>query len=349
MASFLKGLFTVAKKALPIAWNLGKPLIDAGVQAISRMDGETMDMANSRYLLAGASGINFTLDDPISEDDRKKEEVLIVTAAELTQRQALAALQEQMKIEDYAFQMPTTGLVKSQVILSLHLEYTYSNEATDYDIKNVNYKDHVYFHMMPKVFAFYDTLLKHDLVKFRCMNIKSASTGGLDTSTMVGFLPVTTDTTQCSNGLLMQLCKKLEVKPDEEVSYNIRYVSPDIVTYNIDSKKDYKNIKSQYMALEPNKILKTDYIKEIESEENTGLSYGTVVIVKQNLGTVVGMSYNINMEFDCWDYVVNGIKLSDIKDKNLNGIPDDEEGSGSSRFPASSGNGSGRRKAGKQN
>lgn len=333
MSAIFSALAKAASVALPFTWNLAKPLIDTGVNALSRTL-SSMDGVDANQLLlnpingGGVSGFRM-LDSPVSEKERQQEEVLIVTHAELTQRQLLAFAQEQMKVEEYAFQMPLTGLVKSSVVLSLHLEYTFSNERTNFEIKNVNYNDHVYFHMMPKKFAFFDNLIKHDLFRFRNMNIKAANTSGFDTTTMIGFLPVTTDTTECTNGLLMQLCKKLEASGDSDISYNIRYVSPDVVSYTIDDKKDFKNIKSKYMFLEPNKIIKTDNVKELDEEENTDLSYGTIVIVKQNVGQIVGMSFNINMEFDVWDYVINGIKLSDIKDKNLNGIPDDEEGSGS--------------------
>lgn len=323
------GLFSILKtvqKALPSIWdNVGNPLVTSIIHGIGSMSmGPIADGVPYDNLTAKMFGHGISLDDPVSEADKKQEEVLVVTHQEITQRQLIAFAQEQMKVDDLAFGMPVNGLAKSSVILSLHLEYTYSAAETDSKIKNVNYNDHVYFHIMPKRFAFYDNLMKHDLIKFRNLSIKSASTSGFDTSTMIGFLPVTTDTSDCSNGLLMQLCKKLEVNAAEEVSYNIRYVSPDIVSYTQDKDKNYKDIKSKYMCLEPNKIIKTDYIKGLE--DNTALSYGTVVIVKQNVGAVVGMSFNINLEFDCWDYVVNGVKLSEIKDKNLNGIPDDQEG-----------------------
>lgn len=324
MAAIFSALANAAKIAIPFGWNLARPLIDAGVHAISQMDmAGGLDMrgwgANSLALIG-------SLDDPISEKEKQQEEVLVVTHAELTQRQLLQFAQEQMKVEEYAFQMPLTGLVKSSVVLSLHIEYTFSNEETNFNIKNVNYNDHVYFHMMPAKFSFYDVLKRHDLCRFVKLNVKAANTSGFDTSTMIGFLPVTTDTSDCSNGLLMQLCKKLEASGDRDISYNIRYASPDVVTYDIDEKKDFKNIKSRYMFLEPNKILKMDNIIALEKEENTDLSYGTIVIVKQNVGQIVGMSFNINMEFDVWDYIINGIKLSEVKDGNLNGIIDEDEG-----------------------
>lgn len=327
MSAIFSALANAAKIAIPFGWNLARPLIDAGVHAISSMD---MDMDAPRRKVG--DGVNLlglirNMDDPIPEKERNQEEVLVVTHAELTQRELLQFAQEQMKVEEYAFQMPLSGLVKSSVVLSLHMEYTFSNEETNFDIRNVNYNDHVYLHLMPKRFAFYDYLLQHDLFRFSRLNIKASNTSGFDTTTMVGFLPVTTDTSDCTNGLLMQLCKKLEADASD-ISYNIRYVSPDVVTYDVDEKKDLKNIKSKYMFLEPNKILKTDSIIDIEKEENTNLSYGTIIIVKQNVGQIVGMSFNVNMEFDVWDYVINGIKLSEIKDKNLNGVIDGDEGQG---------------------
>lgn len=343
MSGIFKLITQVGKTVVPLLWNIGKPIIDTGVNALS-----SMDMANGIPIMGGAvsgrdlgvslysSGFDLTkMDEPISEGERKQEEVLVVTQAEITKRQLLAFAQEQMKVEDYAFQMPVNGLVKSSVVLSFHSEYTFSQEATNLDVKNVNYNDHVYFHMMPKNFAFYDLLKKHDLFKFRNLYVKSASTSGFDTTTMLGFLPVTSVTNDCTNGLLMQLCKKLETKADEEVSYNIRYASPDFVTLTKNSKGEITKIKSKYPFLQANEILKTDNVIDEEEDENTALSYGTIVIVKQNVGQIVGMNFTINMEFDVWDYVVNGIKLSEIKDKNLNGIPDDEESNGSGR-PSSS-------------
>ena len=101
--------------------------------------------------------------------------------------------------------------------------------------------------------------------------------------------------------------------------------------------------------MEPNKIIRTDNLKSLAADE--ALSYGTVVIVKQNVGTVIGMSYTVNMVFDCWDYIINGCKLEEVEDKNLDGDttdpgepdhPDDGDdgdggdGSGSVRPPAGS-------------
>ena len=74
--------------------------------------------------------------------------------------------------------------------------------------------------------------------------------------------------------------------------------------------------------VEPNKIIRTEYLQGLPADE--ALSYGTVVIVKQNVGSVIGMSYTVNMVFDVWDYIINGCKLEDVEDKNLDGDTTDQ-------------------------
>lgn len=325
--SFLSGLFDAAKTIIPVVWRgIIKPGGDIVSGWIENM--EEVPITNVLGPLRGANGAGVyrPMDDPISEGERKQEEILVVTQAELTKRQLAEFVNEQQRIETFGFQMPVTGLSRSKVTLSLHAEYTYSSQPTDLKIKNVNYDDHVTIQIMPKDFAFYKNLLKHDLFKFSNFKIVSASTSGFDTTTTIGFIPVTTDTNEYSNGLLMQLCKKLEVKTGNEVSYNIRFCSPDVITYEKRENGSLKNIKSQYMFLEPNKIIKTDYIANLP--EGTDLSYGSVVIIKQNVGSIVGMSFNINIEFDVWDYIINGIKLSEVKDKDLDGKDDEDDGQG---------------------
>lgn len=354
-------LTTVAKNVLPGMWQIAKPLIDTGMNALSNMDGPMAmgpvkaNAINPLALLGGNSAsawnvLDLTMDGPVSDNERKQEEILVVTQSELSQRQLLLYFQEQSKIHEMAFDMPVSGLVSNTVTLSLHLEYVFGGEKTDLALKTVGYNDHVYLHLIPKQFSFYKNLLQHDLFKFSEISINSQVNSGLDTSTMIGFFPVTTNTDDCSNGLLMQMCKKMERSGDRNFDYNIRFVSPDVITYDKDKNNNYINIKSENMFLEPNKIFKTDYLKQLDKKENTDLSYGTIVVVKQNIGALVGMSFNINMRFQVWDYVINGIKLSEIKDKNLNGKDDDEENSndddgdndGSNRPPAGSSKPTGR-------
>lgn len=321
---FFSTLVNVFKEVAPIAWeNAIRPLGDWASNMLKGMD----DVA----MLSRTGAVDFTsvtgaMDDPIDDKERKQEEVLVVTQSDISKRQLLQFVSSQQRIERLGFQMPVNGLVKSKVVLTLHCEYTYSSQPTNLSIKNINYNDHVVIQMIPKNFSFYKNLLKHELFKFSNMRIVSANTSGFDTTTVIGFIPVTTDTDPYTNGLLMQLCKKLEVTTGEEVAYNIRYCSPDVITYEKRENGSLKNIKSKYMFLEPNKIIKSDYVAALP--EGTDLSYGSVVIIKQNVGSIVGMSFNINMEFDVWDYIVNGMKLSEVKDKDLDGKDDEEDGDG---------------------
>ena len=331
---FFGTLVNVFKEVVPVGWDLVRPLIDGGVNLLRNMDMESIGVPP----LAGTNKIA-SMDDPIDEKERRQEEVLVVTQEEITRRQLIDFVSNQQRIERLGFQMPVNGLTKSKVVLTLHCEYTYSTLPTDLKIKNVNYNDHVVVQIIPKTFSFYKNLMRHELFKFSNMRIVSANTSGFDTTTIIGFIPVTTDTEPYTNGLLMQLCKKLEVTTGEEVAYNIRYCSPDVISYEKRENGSIKNIKSQCMCIEPNKIMKTDYISSLP--EGTDLSYGTVVIVKQNVGSIVGMSFNINMEFDVWDYIVNGVKLSDVKDKDLDGKDDEEEGGDGSEDDGQGGDGDG--------
>lgn len=327
--SFLSGLFEAAKVIAPALWTgLVRPGVDTLMNFVSSMDEYPPAYGQLKVPLVGANGagVYHGMDDPISDGERRQEEILVVTQAEITKRQLAEFVNDQQRIERFGFQMPVTGLTRSKVILTLHAEYTYSSQPTDLKIRNINYDDHVTIHIIPKNFSFYNNLLKHDLFKFSNFKIVSANTSGFDTTTTIGFIPVTTDTNDYTNGLLMQLCKKLEVKTGNEVSYNIRYCSPDVITYEKRETGSLKNIRSQYMFLEPNKIIKTDYIANFP--EGTDLSYGSVVIIKQNVGSIVGMSFNINIEFDVWDYIVNGVKLSEVKDKDLDGKDDEDDGQG---------------------
>ena len=265
-----------------------------------------------------------------SASEVKGEEILVATRADLTKREIIAAVADQAHIESSAFHMPTLGLKHSQVTISLHLEYTFSPQPTEVNttvgLPNINFNDHIAMNLMPKNFAFYKNLLQHELIKFNNCTIVSSNTSGFDTTTNVGFFPATKLTTHVSNAVLLQMSKRLELDPEEKMAYTIRYVSPAIIKYAINEQQQYTKVQSLDMFLEPNKIIRTEYLQGLAADE--ALSYGTVVIVKQNVGSVIGMSYTVNMVFDVWDYIINGCKLEDVEDKNLDGDTTDPGESG---------------------
>ena len=71
--------------------------------------------------------------------------------------------------------------------------------------------------------------------------------------------------------------------------------------------------------------MKTSYIKDLE--DDNVLSYGTVVIIKQNVGAPIGMSFNVTLTFDVWDYTKQGRNIQSLIDVNFNGEESDGEGS----------------------
>lgn len=315
----LGALLNIAKLIVPSIWQGTKWIGDSLVSTF--FQGGYGDGVSDRYI-AGSED----MDGKPSASEVKGEEILVATQADLSKRQIFAAIADQSHIESSVLNMPIIGLKHSQVTISLHLEYTFSPAPTDVNtqigIPNVNFNDHVVMHLMPKNFAFYKNLLKHELIKFNRCTIVSSNTSGFDTTTNIGFFPSTKDTTKVSNAVLLQMSKRLELDPEEKMAYTIRYVSPDVIEYEIDDKKNYRNIKHHNMFLEPNKIIRTENLASLAEDE--GLSYGTVIIVKQNVGTIIGMSYTVNMVFDTWDYIINGCRLEDVEDKNLDGDTTDE-------------------------
>ena len=306
----LGAILGILKTVVPTAWSLAKTGGDLLVSTFFQGqygDGYTFDKEPQ--------------DEMPSASEIKGEEILVATRADLTKRQIFAAVADQAHIESSAFHMPTLGLKHSQVTISLHLEYTFSPQPTEVNttvgLPNINFNDHIAMNLMPKNFAFYKNLLQHELIKFNNCTIVSSNTSGFDTTTNVGFFPATKLTTHVSNAVLLQMSKRLELDPEEKMAYTIRYVSPAIVKYAINEQQQYTKLQSLDMFLEPNKIIRTEYLQGLAADE--ALSYGTIVIVKQNVGSVIGMSYTVNMVFDVWDYIINGCKLEDVEDKNLDG------------------------------
>lgn len=304
------------------------------------------------------------MDEPISEAERKQEEVLMITPGDVSQRAVLEDISKQHEIESAVLCMPCLGLAQSQQVISLHYDYTYSSQASGLNqstgLNNVNYNDHALFHLIPSKFAFYDRLMKHELIKFNKVTIVSYSTSGYDSTTTAGFFPVTKSTEGMKNASLLQMCKKLELDPEEKMTYTIRYVAPEFIKYTENEMEQVTSVKLEDPFLEPNKVIKVDYLKKLNEAnknvtvggEKEDLSYGSVVMIKQNVSDqIIGMSFTVNMYFDCWDYVINGCRLEDIQDKNLDGDTTDpgESGSGDDNGEGGNGNGSAPRGATKIN
>ena len=87
------GLFTIlktVKDALPSIWdNVANPLITNLIHSMGTMDmmGGNVDGLNLGIRTGKSFNLIGGLDDPVSEADKKQEEVLVVTHQEITQRQ----------------------------------------------------------------------------------------------------------------------------------------------------------------------------------------------------------------------------------------------------------------------
>lgn len=302
-----------------------EPAVQWGINAIKSMDGYSYSAIRS---MDGE-----TPDKLVSDEERRQEEVLVITPGELRQREIAEFVRKQTQAQKFILEMPIYGLQHTVVNLNLQKNFTFGPNPTDLDLSNINFKDHVAIQIVPSDFKEYSNLLAHDLFKIRAINIRSMTSSGYETSTFIGFIPETTNTKRIDNSLLLQMARRL--KTDQTLDYNIRYVTPDIIDY--DKSEDYTGqYKSTIPYIEANKVLKTSYIKGLE--DNEALAYGTVIIIKQNVGATVGMSFSVTLTFDCYDYTIQGKNTMDLADTSYTKEPDD--GNNSDGEDGDSGNGS---------
>lgn len=323
---FLSIVTGVAKTILPHAINF----IKGGVNGVmSGLDGDLAGMDASvadptRYStgLRFLAGANKILDSPLDDNDRKGEECLVVTNEEISKRQALEAMVEQARIEHLALEMPVEGLTKSQVIVTGTYNFKFgpklldsSNGENDEVINYIEPGDHVSFQLTPRRYNNFTQLTKHELVKFRTCRITSQVTSGYDTSTVVGYIPFVKNTKDINNVILGMLTKRINLLPSEQLDFTIRYTSPALVDYN----KVTGVYTPQSLYLEPNKVIRADYIKHLYKEEGntqTMFSYGTVIVLKENTGEqTVSCKYKVEMIFDVWDYIDTGMSLEKAQEE----------------------------------
>ena len=224
-------------------------------------------------------GLRRTLDSPVTEDDKKKEECLIVTNEEISRREVIKSMIEQARVEHLVLGMPLDGLTKSQVVVSCEYSFTFGPNATNLDQNYIGKDDHVSFQLTPRNYHFFSQLGKHELVKFNNCHITSQLTSAYDASTLVAFIPVVKNTDGISLDILSHITKKAKYNQGEPVDYTIRYVSPSLVEYDTETKQ-FKTL-SNY--LEPNKVVRVSYIQDIYKENPPKMfSYGTIIVIKQN-------------------------------------------------------------------
>lgn len=311
---FLSAITGIAKKVLPYAGNF----LIGGIKGVmeGQLDG---DLAGFDGTFAGRMGMNpallttlKNLDSPLDDNDRKGEECLVVTNEEISKRQAVEAMLEQARIEHLVLEMPTEGLRKSEVIVTATYSFQFGpgESKPNSNPVYVGNGDHVSFQLTPRKYNNFTQLTKHELIKFRSCRITSQLTSAYDSSTIVGYIPFVKDTSGINNGILGMLTKRVNLQPAEPLDFTIRYVSPALVEYINENGTVSWNPKSMY--LEPNKIVRADYIKSLYQgdEKKTMFSYGTIIVLKENTGeATISCKYKVEMVFDTWDYLDIGMDL----------------------------------------
>lgn len=265
---------------------------------------------------------------PVTDEDRKKEECLVVTNEELTRRQVAEAIVEQARVEHLVLGMPLDGLTQSQVTVTCEYSFTFGPGETNITNGYIGKGDHVSLQLTPRNYHFFSQLGKHELVKFNNCHITSQLTSAYDADTFVAFIPVVKNTEGINLDILSHLTKKAKYLQGQPVDYTIRYVAPSLVQYN----KEGNQWKTLSMYLEPNKAVRVSYVKEIyEEDHNKMFSYGTLIIIKQNTSNqTISSTFKIDMTFDVWDYLDNSMSIDEAQriyqaeiDNN-----DDDDGNG---------------------
>lgn len=248
---------------------------------------------------------------PVTDEDRKKEECLVVTNEELTRRQVAQAVVEQARVEHLVLGMPLDGLTQSQVTVTCEYSFTFGPGESNIAAGYIGKGDHVSLQLTPRNYHFFSQLGKHELVKFNNCHITSQLTSAYDADTFVAFIPVVKNTEGINLDILSHLTKKAKYSQGQPIDYTIRYVAPSLVQYN----KDTNQWKTLSMYLEPNKAVRVSYVKEIYDEDKTKMfSYGTLIIIKQNTSNqTISSTFKVDMTFDVWDYLDNSMSIDEAQ------------------------------------
>lgn len=344
---FLSVLTAISSKVLPHAINFVKYGAKGVIENLDGVDATLNPVDQTRFVTGLPLGKYYhplmrlgMLDD----NDRKSEEVLVVTHEELERRQVLEAMMEQARTEHLVLEMPLEGLKRCQVIVNASFKCVFCPQLPDVQEKGTNYitpGNHVEIQLIPRSYNNFTQLMNHELVKLETVRLTSQSISGYSSSTFIGYIPYAKNTNKINNQILRTITKLNESYP---IDYTVRYFSPALVEYN--------SLTGEYIPqsvyFEPNKPIRADYIRNAyNANEKKMLSFGTFVILKENVGEdVIADKYNIEMTFAVWDYINMGMSLEAAQkqweEEHPNGDDgDDPSGSGSGSSPST---GCGRRR-----
>lgn len=344
---FLSAITAITSKVLPIAIDF----ISGGVRnVIGNLDGdlESVDAVPidpNRYRLGGLPAFDYNKAHPsveqlltklgmLDDNDRKAEEVLVVTHQEVERRRVLEAMMEQARTEHLVLEMPLEGLKRCSVVVNASFKCVFCPELPDVEEKNVNYitpGNHVELQLIPRKYNNFTQLINHELVKLESVRLTSQSISGYSNSTFIGYIPYAKNTNKINNQILRTITKLNESYP---IDYTVRYFSPALVEY----KESTGEYIPQNVYFEPNKPIRSDYIRNAyNAGERKMLSFGTFIILKENIGKdIIADKYNVEMTFAVWDYINMGMSLEAAQKQWDEEHPDDDDGSGSgSSLPSS--------------
>lgn len=287
-----------------------------------------------------------TLGDPkVSEVDVQKSDLTTPAMIGMNKDAILMAGTFQSLVETDVMAMPMMNMKKTTQDISFSKSYAFTNSETDLgaDTIKINFNDHAYFHLIPRRFDWYNKILEHEYVKLHYIDITVTQDTDKKNATIIGFLPVTKDTRQISNKTLLLMTHQNTYQEGQSFTYRLMYVSPNEMTYQMDKNGDYTSIKPVNPWINPNYVMRTDYLRGMPHNKITGsdtlveggneMSYGTMILMKRNPGTEdIGVTIKIVMHFECWDALRIGQSINKtLIDDGIvggDGIEDGSEGEG---------------------
>ncbi|EDR22679.1 hypothetical protein EDI_250270 [Entamoeba dispar SAW760] len=290
-------LSTLLSKVLPKALNIFSYAGQGIVQGIQKngLDGYRLQLAG--YSIPN-SDFN-PLDGPIDENDAGEEQVLQQHVG-ANKEQVVAGLIAAREMSNAVLYSSLTNCKTETVTLEANLSFYYSKTAKTGTRKDgvpvINYKDHGYTHLIPKLFRNYDSLKRYDAFVLNMVIVQSTQASTSITGTIVSFYPLTKDTRKLKNSVVKSAGNRQESSTYNRIYYVIRNVTPGRFKITRDG------FEPKDATVNPNEAIPTDVLDKYDSTDmdtsGSFLSYGTLCFVKENLGeNDVAMQFNIKMQF----------------------------------------------------
>lgn len=289
-----------------------------------------------------------TLDDTtVDTEDVAKSDLVTPAMIGMDKKAVLTSGAFQSLIETCSTAMPMMNMQKGSQDITFTRDYTFTGKPTDLESKtiNINFDDHVYFHLIPRRFKWYNRLLEHEYVKLHYVDITVTQLSSDKNATVLGFIPTTKDTRKIPNEDLLMLSHKVTYQEGKSFNYRLIYTVPTEVTYQMDKNGDYTSIKPVNPWVNPNYVMRTDYLRGMPHNKITGsdtlveggneMSYGTVILMKRNPDQQeISVSVTMTMHFEYWDPFKTKLSINQTLLANGvvggDGIEDGSEGEGDS-------------------